>query len=72
MNEDPKFKRKVMRDGRAVYEPRLASHRYRRQSRRSQHQTLEDLVWDQEQAELDPEDPMGDFLDDFDAIDDSD
>lgn len=72
VNEDPKFKRKVMRDGRAVYEPRLASHRYRRQSRRSQHQTLEDLVWDQEQAELDPEDPMGDFLDDFDAIDDSD
>ena len=65
VEEDPKFKRKVTRDGQAVYEPRLASQRYRRQSRRSQHQTLDDLVWDQEQAELDPDELDGEFATDL-------
>ncbi|MEM9244237.1 MAG: small ribosomal subunit biogenesis GTPase RsgA [Cyanobacteria bacterium P01_F01_bin.153] len=65
VEEDPKFKRKVTRDGQEVYEPRLASQRYRRQSRRSQHQTLEDLVWDQEQAELEPDELDGEFATDL-------
>ncbi|MEM9772380.1 MAG: small ribosomal subunit biogenesis GTPase RsgA [Cyanobacteria bacterium P01_D01_bin.73] len=65
VEEDPKFKRKVTRDGQEVYEPRLASQRYRRKSRRSQHQQLEDLVWDQEQAELEPDELDGEFATDL-------
>lgn len=37
------LKRKTGRDGRDAYEPRLASKKYRRQSRRSQHQALDAL-----------------------------
>lgn len=40
------LKLKTKRDGRQQYEPKLASNKYRRQSRRHQHQSLQDLCED--------------------------
>lgn len=45
------LKRKTQRDGHATYEPRLETKKYRRQSRRSQHQILEAIDLDQALAE---------------------
>jgi ribosome biogenesis GTPase / thiamine phosphate phosphatase len=43
------LKLKTKRDGRQQYEPKLASNKYRRQSRRHQHQSLQDLCEDLEE-----------------------
>ncbi|MGB7273379.1 MAG: small ribosomal subunit biogenesis GTPase RsgA [Geitlerinemataceae cyanobacterium] len=43
---ETKLKLKMKRDGRQQYEPKLASNKYRRQSRRHQHQSLQDLCED--------------------------
>lgn len=44
------LKLKTKRDGRQQYEPKLASNQYRRQSRRHQHQSLQDLCEDLEET----------------------
>lgn len=47
------LKRKTHRDGHATYEPRLETKKYRRQSRRSQHQILEAIDLNQALADDD-------------------
>ncbi|MDB9314447.1 small ribosomal subunit biogenesis GTPase RsgA [Spirulina sp. CS-785/01] len=43
-NEEKHLKLKIKQSGEKVYEPRLESKKYRRQSRKSRHQTLQDLI----------------------------
>jgi ribosome biogenesis GTPase / thiamine phosphate phosphatase len=47
---ETRLKLKTKRDGRQQYEPKLASNKYRRQSRRHQHQSLQDLCEDLEES----------------------
>ena len=57
---DDSIKLKVKRSGKSQYEPRLATKKYRRRSRRQKNQSLEDLVgdftedsWEEEFSDLD-------------------
>jgi ribosome biogenesis GTPase / thiamine phosphate phosphatase len=45
------MKLKSRQKGESYYEPRLESKKYRRQSRRTQHQTLDAMMWDAEAEE---------------------
>ena len=46
-------KLKVKRSGKAQYEPRLATKKYRRRSRRDKHQSLQEIYSDRSTADLD-------------------
>ncbi|MDY6936981.1 MAG: small ribosomal subunit biogenesis GTPase RsgA [Cyanobacteriota bacterium] len=48
--KESSLKRKTTRSGKSEYEPKLASKKYRRQSRRWQHQNLQDLCEDLEEV----------------------
>jgi len=48
-DQDSTLKLKTGQKGESHYEPRLESKKYRRQSRRTQHQTLDAMVWDAEE-----------------------
>jgi ribosome biogenesis GTPase len=50
-HQGDKFKSKTGRDGQQEYEPKLDRHKYRRVSRRQQHQNLQDLCAELEAAE---------------------
>jgi ribosome biogenesis GTPase / thiamine phosphate phosphatase len=52
-DEEANTKLKVKRAGKAQYEPRLASKKYRRHSRRHKHQSLQDVTRDRYTDELD-------------------
>lgn len=50
-HQSSQFKAKTGRDGQQEYEPKLDRHKYRRVSRRQQHQNLQDLCAELEAAE---------------------
>lgn len=50
-DQDSSMKLKSRQKGESYYEPRLESKKYRRQSRRTQHQTLDAMIWDAEAEE---------------------
>lgn len=50
-HQGSQFKAKTGRDGQQEYEPKLDRHKYRRVSRRQQHQSLQDLCAELEAAE---------------------
>lgn len=52
-DEESNTKLKVKRAGKVQYEPRLASKKYRRHSRRHKHQSLQDVTRDLSMEELD-------------------
>ncbi|WP_017306034.1 small ribosomal subunit biogenesis GTPase RsgA [Spirulina subsalsa] len=52
-DEEDSVKLKIKGSGERVYEPRLESKKYRRRSRRSRHQALQDLVEEVQSEELD-------------------
>ena len=52
-DEESQTKLKVKRVGKAQYEPRLATKKYRRRSRRHKHQTLQDIYSDRSIENLD-------------------
>ncbi|NJN56218.1 MAG: small ribosomal subunit biogenesis GTPase RsgA [Leptolyngbyaceae cyanobacterium SL_5_9] len=47
-DQDSSMKLKTNQKGESYYEPRLESKKYRRQSRRTQHQNLDAMIWDTE------------------------
>jgi ribosome biogenesis GTPase / thiamine phosphate phosphatase len=50
-DQDSTMKLKSRQKGESYYEPRLESKKYRRPSRRTQHQTLDAMIWDAEAEE---------------------
>jgi ribosome biogenesis GTPase len=50
-DQDSIMKLKTNQKGESYYEPRLESKKYRRQSRRTQHQNLDAMIWDAEAEE---------------------
>lgn len=50
-DQDSNMKLKSRQKGESYYEPRLESKKYRRESRRTQHQTLDAMIWDAEAEE---------------------